>query len=642
MENAKSIIDIEVNDDQFKEFTRLFEKYRAALGETPKVWGAASTAEGKAADIVHDMTAALSAHVTLITKAGDARAAQAADDARYQKQRLAFEKSLEAAEKRQNDILAKRQKYIKDIGANLTSMMGKTVSIGLNVAKWGAGIGLAAMGGGLFGMDRLGATATGERSTGRMLGVTAGQLRAWRTDFAQYGDPDSLLAAASNAPTDPMMAARMQRLNVDPRIIREGNTSQIAEQTLRGLTDFFNRNKGPNAQQVWAANDYDKIIDYNHMRQFAGASTEERETMFRRLEDDQRGMGNNDRIMRQWSDFTTQLERAKQQIKATFLDGLSGLTGPMSDLSKAVQGVVHEFMSSGAFASVIKIISQGLNDLADSLRDGTAQKAIKDFIDTLSGWAKNGTLTDDLKTIEAGIHKVASLFGMILPNADTNQENLKSKAATWGGAAAGVYTGSKLGGIFGAPGRIVGGVLGGAIGTVSGGIYAANHSNYIPMRRGQQSEFYNLAVSQGESPAMARFLAGIAWTESHGDTHATSKKGAQGLMQLKPEMAKAFGVKDPYDAAQSMHGAIGLVNELVRHFHGDMVKVTAGYNAGEPAVRNAIKKYGEQHWLDHMPKETQDYVGRVNANIQAGGIKIQVNNNTGGAATVTARQASTL
>ena len=699
MDNAKSIIDIEVNDDQFKEFHRLFQKYHETLGTLPAAWKKVNSAtdeatnvtkrqgdaekdvvntttkvtkeKDKQVEVIHkittieretvrveqdrsgimqDMTASLMAHLSLMEKSAQAREDAEKAERLAEKARDEANKRLEASEARQNALLEKRQKYIKELSGNLSSVIGKTASIGLNVAKWGAGVGLAMIGGGFFGMDRLGASATADRSTSRGLGVSAGQLRAWRTDFAPYGNPDALLGAASNAYSDPMMRATLQRAGVGADVIRSGNTSQIAEQTLRGLTDFYNRNQGPNAQQIWQSRGFNDVIGFNDMRQFAAAPASEREAMFNRLHSDAGGMGNNDNTLRQWQDFTVQLERAKQQIKATFLDGLAGLTGPMSELSRSIQNVVHQFMSSGAFSDLIKVLSQGINDLADSFKDGSAQKGIKDFIGALSQWAKDGTLTDDLRTIEAGIHKLAGLLGWIAPGNNKTPEGRAQQSRhrvvdhAVGGGAIGAAIGAVAGSIIPGAGTIAGGFIGGTIGSgigaMLGGVQDASASGYHAQTADQQSGLYRLAKMQGADDATAHYLAAIAATESRGNPHAMSSAGAMGLMQLMPSVAKQYGVKNPFDQIQSMRGGAALVHDLIRQFHGDMTKVTAAYNAGGGRVQSAISKYGEQHWLEHMPQETQQYVGRVAANIKSGGINVTVNNNTGGAATVTARQAA--
>ncbi len=72
--------------------------------------------------------------------------------------------------------------------------------------------------------------------------------------------------------------------------------------------------------------------------------------------------------------------------------------------------------------------------------------------------------------------------------------------------------------------------------------------------------------------------------ESGFNVHATSPKNAQGLMQLIPETAQRFGVKDPYKAEDNIKGGLAYLQWLLAYYKGDLNLVAAAYNAGEGAV----------------------------------------------------------
>ena len=77
-------------------------------------------------------------------------------------------------------------------------------------------------------------------------------------------------------------------------------------------------------------------------------------------------------------------------------------------------------------------------------------------------------------------------------------------------------------------------------------------------------------------------------------------------LQLIPETAQRFGVRDPFDPEDNIRGGIAYLHFLLRHFQGDVALTLAAYNAGEKAV----DKY---QGIPPYP-ETRHYVRRSMAN----------------------------
>ena len=100
-------------------------------------------------------------------------------------------------------------------------------------------------------------------------------------------------------------------------------------------------------------------------------------------------------------------------------------------------------------------------------------------------------------------------------------------------------------------------------------------------------------------------------TESNFNPKALSPKKAQGLMQLIPDTAQRFGVTDPWNPEQNLHGGMAYLRWLLDHFDGDVKLALAGYNAGEKAV--------ERHGGIPPYAETQSYVTRILERIGAKG-----------------------
>ena len=81
-----------------------------------------------------------------------------------------------------------------------------------------------------------------------------------------------------------------------------------------------------------------------------------------------------------------------------------------------------------------------------------------------------------------------------------------------------------------------------------------------------------------------QLVLAVIETESNFDTVALSPKNAKGLMQMIPETAARFGVRNAYDPAQNIRGGMAYLRWLLAYFEGDVSLVAAAYNAGEGAV----------------------------------------------------------
>lgn len=100
-----------------------------------------------------------------------------------------------------------------------------------------------------------------------------------------------------------------------------------------------------------------------------------------------------------------------------------------------------------------------------------------------------------------------------------------------------------------------------------------------------------------------RLALAIATTESNFDSNALSPKNAMGVMQLIPETASRFNVKDSFDPVENIKGGLAYLRWLLAYYRGNVALAVAGYNAGEGAVDRykGVPPY----------KETQAYVRRI-------------------------------
>ncbi|MEZ5485621.1 MAG: lytic transglycosylase domain-containing protein [Lysobacteraceae bacterium] len=125
--------------------------------------------------------------------------------------------------------------------------------------------------------------------------------------------------------------------------------------------------------------------------------------------------------------------------------------------------------------------------------------------------------------------------------------------------------------------------------------------NTVPLNTAAFATEVNASAQMaGVDPALVR---AIMHAESAFRPNAVSHVGAQGLMQLMPDTATRFGVKDAFVPSENIAGGSQYLAWLMNRYDNDITHVAAAYNAGEGAV--------DRH--DGVPpyQETQRFVERV-------------------------------
>ena len=99
----------------------------------------------------------------------------------------------------------------------------------------------------------------------------------------------------------------------------------------------------------------------------------------------------------------------------------------------------------------------------------------------------------------------------------------------------------------------------------------------------------------------ARLVHAVIEQESNYQARARSKKGARGLMQLMPDTARQYGVRNSYDPKSNLEAGVRHLKDLMSRL--ELPLALAAYNAGE----GTIKRYGG------LPPyaETQNYVRSI-------------------------------
>ena len=102
----------------------------------------------------------------------------------------------------------------------------------------------------------------------------------------------------------------------------------------------------------------------------------------------------------------------------------------------------------------------------------------------------------------------------------------------------------------------------------------------------------------------ADLLHCVIAVESNFDPKAVSPKNARGLMQLLPQTAALFGVKNIFDPEENVNAGSRYLHDLLTKYNNNLTLALAAYNAGPERV----DQYGHR-----VPPylETMKYVQRI-------------------------------
>lgn len=137
-----------------------------------------------------------------------------------------------------------------------------------------------------------------------------------------------------------------------------------------------------------------------------------------------------------------------------------------------------------------------------------------------------------------------------------------------------------------------------------GKAYSVMGRHYVQSSKLFHDRYHEIIVSEaGKHSLDIALIKAVIHAESAFDPRAVSPKGALGLMQIMPQTARIYAVRQPFDPQENIRGGSTHLAKLIRKYKDNTALALAAYNAGEEAVR--------QHGGIPPYRETQEYVKRV-------------------------------
>jgi hypothetical protein len=119
-----------------------------------------------------------------------------------------------------------------------------------------------------------------------------------------------------------------------------------------------------------------------------------------------------------------------------------------------------------------------------------------------------------------------------------------------------------------------------------------------------ESLCHTLASAAQAHGIPAGFFARLIWQESKFKQRAVSHAGAQGVAQFMPAVAAERGLRNPFDAIESLPHSASFLRQHLDNF-GNLGLAAAAYNGGARRVMDWLARRGK------LPQETRDYVETI-------------------------------
>ncbi|HHF8080893.1 lytic transglycosylase domain-containing protein [Klebsiella pneumoniae] len=628
---AKSIVDIDVNDDKFVSFMERFREYQSALDDLPEAWRVAAVgigesskqtekAKGEAKELGAEFNAVAEAILTI--NSGIDRLNTNLEDSK--KKQDEFNKSTRSA-----------KGFLSDATKDAKSLAGHIKEATASLLSWGGIVGIftGVLGvGGLFGINRLAATTGAQRFTSLGLGTSIGALDSTAINYQKaLGNPAGTLGAIRDSQMDLSKRWTFQAMGINNP---DQDPAKLLPQMIRNARDIFVQN-GSTLQGA-QAHGLTNFFTLDDLNRFKNMSDEEITAMEKRAQQDARMLQISDQQARQWQDFNVQLDYSSQSIRNTFVRGLGPLTPQLSKLSDALAGAIDTVLKSPELGKWIDALAGGIERFGNYLASPTFKSDVESFMSGVErlgrvimkvlGWLDGGSsamddiksgssfLNNDVQTDAGGNHFVKG--GISDPNTPAASKWLARHLYSWTGTAPAEYDQYFLD--------------------------AAQKYNVDPR--------WLKAIAAGES----------SWDQNAQGPVTRSGKRALGLMQIMPDNfqpgEKPFDPRDNIMAGArvfswAMQSANGDLDEALRYYNGGSRRGSAENRAYPGRIREkyaamyGAPKNNDASGVDNS--EIAKNTSKTNQLLQqivdgkggrGGSGDVVIYNNTGGNAVVTSAQ----
>lgn len=358
----KSVIDVEVNDKAFREFSAMFDKYEQANKKQRDAWAATGKNIDKSrksfGQLVDQMVAQNKQQKVLVK-------AQAEADRR-----------THSMADHWRDMARSTRSVAANIGEATKSLLKWTALTGVFTGVLGSG--------GLFGIDRMAAGVASGRRSSMGLGLSYGEQKSFGVNYGRLVDTGSFLSGVNQSLSDMQSRSSLIAAGVTDTEMR-GSTAQVGTAVLRHYKDLADRSNPAMLGDVLRS--HGGMMDLEDFKRLRATPRAEVEQLINQAGSDNNAMGLDPKSQKAWQDFITQLDRASTTIENVFNKQLAPLADPLSHLSDAIVKAVTKFDDGGMLDKAIGAVGRGIEYAADYLGSDKFQSDLRAVVDGIAAAA---------------------------------------------------------------------------------------------------------------------------------------------------------------------------------------------------------------------------------------------------------------
>ena len=352
---VKSIIDIEINDDSFKAFSALYERYNTLLSKAPGQWGQANRVAKTGFESV---AAALMAQndMTRMAARGQESAGRVA----------------RATARHWHDMARDTREVAGNIARATSQLLKWTALTSVFSGLLGAG--------GLFGIDRMAGTVGAGRRAASGLGLRYGERAAFDTNYGRLVD-EGFLSNVNEVLHDVTRRHALYGAGLTEGQVAGKNTAEVGALLVPALKRLADQTNPSQMSQVLQSRGLGQIIGLQEFQRLRNTPASEMSQISRQYGADTRSLDLGQGTQKAWQDFGVQMHRAGQMIENVFVRGLEPLVPPLSKLSESFARSVDTLLSNPHLSEWITKFGDAIEGAARYLGTDEFQHNIRTFVD---------------------------------------------------------------------------------------------------------------------------------------------------------------------------------------------------------------------------------------------------------------------